>query len=73
MTFIFVCNVFQESLAFCGKCVLSSFQMCFKSVWHFTGNVFDRPEFTFEEHLAFCGKCLLSSFLVCLKGTQKEL
>ena len=37
-----VCNMFQERLAFYGKCLLSSFVMCFKSVWHFTGNAYYR-------------------------------
>ena len=42
MPIIVVCNVFQERLAFYGKCLLSSFVMCFKSVWHFTGNAYYR-------------------------------
>ena len=37
MPIIVVCNVFQERLAFDGKCLLSSFVMCFKRVGHFTG------------------------------------
>ena len=42
MLIIVVCNVFQGRLAFYGKCLLSSFVMCFKSVWHFTGNAYYR-------------------------------
>ena len=42
MPIIFVCNVFQERLAFYGKCLLSSFVLCFKSVWHFAGNAYYR-------------------------------
>ena len=29
--------VFEEGLPFCGKCLLTSFLMCFKRVGHFTG------------------------------------
>ena len=39
---IVVCNVFQERLVFDGKYLLSSFVMCFKSVWHLTGNAYYR-------------------------------
>ena len=42
--------------------------MCFKSVWHFTGNALDPPESMIEERLPFCGKCLLSSCLTCFKS-----
>ena len=40
MRIIVVCNVFQERLAFYGKCLLSLFVMCFKSVWHFMGSAY---------------------------------
>ena len=40
MPIIVVCNVFQERLAFYGKCLLSSFVMGFKNVWHFTRNAY---------------------------------
>ena len=42
MLIIVVCNVFQERMAFYGKCLLSSFLMCFKNVWHLTGNALYR-------------------------------
>ena len=58
MPLIVVCNVIQDRLAFCVKCQLSPFQMCFNSVYHFTGNAFERPESMFEERLAFCRKSL---------------
>ena len=59
MPIIVVCNVFQERLAFYGKYLLSSFVMCFKSVWHFTGSAFVYPEFMLEERLAFGGNAPL--------------
>ena len=37
-----VCKVFQERMAVYGKCLFSSFVMCFKSVWHFTGIAYYR-------------------------------
>ena len=49
--------MFEERLAFCGKCVSSSCATSFNSFWPFSGNAFDRPEFMFAERLAFCGKC----------------
>ena len=60
--------MFQERLAFCEKCLLSSFLIFFKSVSVFMENAIDRPEFMFQELLAFCGKCLLSSFVMCVKS-----
>ena len=63
MPLIVVCNVIQDRLAFCVKCQLSPFLMCFNSVYHFTGNAFERPESMFEERLAFCRKSLWSSWV----------
>ena len=68
MPIIVVCNVFQEVMAFYGKCLLSSFVMCFKSVWHFTEMPIIVVCNVFQERLAFYGKCLLSSFVMCFKS-----
>ena len=63
MPLIVVCNVNQNRLAFWMKCLLSPFLMCFNSVYHFTGNAFERPDSMFEERLAFCRKSLWSSWV----------
>ena len=42
MPFIIVLHVLKELVVISGNSFYSSFVMCFKSVWHFTGNAYYR-------------------------------
>ena len=68
MPYIVVRPCLRSVLHFAGKCPLSSFVMCFKWVWHFTGNAYDGPVSMFEERPAFCRKCVSSSCAMCFKS-----
>ena len=55
-------------MAFYGKCLLSSFVMCFKDY----GILREMPIIVvsnvFQERMPSYGKCLLSSFVMCFKS-----
>ena len=60
MPLIVVSHVLKERMAFCGKCLLSLFVMCFERL-AFYGKCLS----TSWMRLSFCGKCIWLSFAMC--------